>query len=114
MMRPRTAITLAIAGLALLGCGSARRGEPIVGPTPMTTPQLANGEMAFMAHCHQCHPKGEAGLGPAINNKPLPAFLIRLQVREGLGAMPAFSPQEVTPRDLDDMVAYLQLLRESG
>jgi mono/diheme cytochrome c family protein len=67
-----------------------------------------------MANCHQCHPGGEAGLGPAINDKPLPGFLIRLQVRNGLGAMPAFSAQEISPDDLDDLIAHLKALRQHG
>lgn len=98
----------------LAACGSARRGEPLVGPMPMAEPRLANGQIAFMANCHQCHPKGEAGLGPAINNKPLPGFLMKLQVREGFGAMPAFSPAEISESELDDIVVYLQALRHGG
>lgn len=36
-----------------------------------------------------------------INNKPLPGFLIKFQVRNGLGAMPAFSKEHVSPEELD-------------
>ncbi|WDT80226.1 MAG: cytochrome c [Candidatus Manganitrophus sp.] len=62
-------------------------------PHPFTASSstVTRGETIFMHACNQCHPKGEAGLGPALNNKPLPAFMIRFQVRHGLGAMPAFS-----------------------
>jgi mono/diheme cytochrome c family protein len=67
-----------------------------------------------MRQCSQCHPGGEAVLGPAINNKPLPAFLIRFQVRHGLGAMPAFSEERVTDSDLTDVIAYLKALRQHG
>jgi mono/diheme cytochrome c family protein len=69
------------------------------------------GERVFMAQCQQCHPGGAAGLGPAINNKPLPAFLIRYQVRRGLGAMPEFDEAVISDADLDALVAYLQELR---
>ena len=102
---------LAISGLLLkTGC-SARRGEPIVGPLAISEPGIARGQQVFMRECHQCHPGGEAGLGPAINNKPLPGFLIKLQVRNGLGAMPAFSRNEINPEDLDHLVDYLKALR---
>lgn len=100
-------------GILLLpsGCGSARRGEPTAPPLSITSPSLIRGEAVFMKQCHQCHPGGEAGLGPAINNKPLPGWLIRFQVRHGLGAMPAFSEKEISDRELNDVVAYLKALR---
>jgi mono/diheme cytochrome c family protein len=53
-------------------------------------------------------------LGPAINDKPLPGFLVRLQVRSGLGAMPAFSEQDISPEELHDLVLYLKALRRHG
>lgn len=101
-------------GLAVLlgSCGSARRGEPIVGP-PTLSRQAAAGETAFMTHCQQCHPGGQAGLGPAINDKPLPGFLIAMQVRNGFGAMPAFPRDEVSKAELDGIVAYLKALRRN-
>jgi mono/diheme cytochrome c family protein len=70
------------------------------------------GEVVFMQHCHSCHPGGEAGLGPALNNKPLPGFLIRLQVRQGIGAMPRFSEDVISGTELDDLVAYMMALRD--
>lgn len=94
----------------LSGC-SARRSEPIVGPLPSPSPEVARGEVAFDLHCSRCHPGGEHGLGPAINNKPLPGFLIRFQVRHGLGAMPAIPERELSREDLDAVVAYLKTLR---
>jgi len=72
------------------GCGSARRGEPLIGPVGLSD-QARLGRVVFYANCDQCHPGGEAGLGPSLNNKPLPGFAIKTQVRHGLGAMPSFS-----------------------
>jgi mono/diheme cytochrome c family protein len=113
-MMPRTApaiVSLMISGLFLtMGC-SARRGEPIVGSLAISEPGIARGQQVFHRQCHQCHPGGEAGLGPAINNKPLPGFLIKFQVRTGLGAMPAFSQNEISPEELDNLVDYLKALR---
>ena len=95
----------------LLGACSARRGEPLYGPLPITTPAMASGQQVFMRECHQCHPGGEAGLGPAINNKPLPGFMMRFQIRRGFGAMPAFSQSEISPEELDNLILYLNELR---
>jgi mono/diheme cytochrome c family protein len=99
--------------LLFLGCQSARRGEPITGhPTPQNT-TLAQGQKIFLQNCHQCHPHGDAGLGPALNNKPAPRFLIKTQVRAGLGTMPSFSKEKISPEELDELVDYLKALRHS-
>lgn len=98
--------------LTLASCASSRRDEPFAGPLPLDSPQLVSGRQVFMRNCYQCHPGGSAGLGPAINNKPLPGFLIRTQVRKGLGAMPAFDEQTIPNPDLDNLVAYLKTLRQ--
>lgn len=92
-------------------CGSARRGEPIRGPLALQSEKIQKGEVVFMEYCNGCHPGGETGLGPAINNKPLPGFLIKFQVRNGLGVMPAFKQEVISSEELDQMVAYLKALR---
>lgn len=103
----------AVVGLLMQGCSSSRRSEPMAGPLALDD-QQRRGQRVFMKQCSQCHPGGEAGLGPAINNKPLPGFLIRFQVRHGLGAMPAFSEERVTDSELTDVIAYLKALRQHG
>jgi mono/diheme cytochrome c family protein len=97
--------------LLMQACGPARRGEPHTAPLAIDSPSLAAGQKVFMRHCHPCHPGGEAGLGPALNDKPLPGFLIRLQVRRGLGAMPSFSEEKISGQELDYLVEYMQALR---
>lgn len=110
MIRPAT---LALVGAALLlgGCGSAERGEPFAPPVQPVSIEARTGEQVFMVHCHQCHPRGTAGLGPPLNNVPLPAFLVRYQVRHGLGAMPAFGVVRLSDEELDQLIAYLLELR---
>jgi mono/diheme cytochrome c family protein len=105
-------LAVVVCGLLLFqaGCGSARRGEPIVGPLEITRAQ-EQGRVVFARHCHKCHVGGEAGLGPAINDKPLPAFLMRFQVRNGLGVMPAFAKDRISEAELDQLIAYLKALR---
>ena len=93
------------------GCGSARRGVPLTESVPQT-PAVQRGQVVFMQHCHMCHPGGSAGLGPALNNKPLPGALIRFQVRNGLGAMPSFSRDHISDEQLGDLVEYVVILRK--
>ena len=70
------------------------------------------GRTAFMEYCTQCHPGGEAGLGPSLNDKALPTFLKKFQVRQGIGSMPSFSEAEISDQQLDDIMAYLKALRD--
>jgi mono/diheme cytochrome c family protein len=98
--------------LVHLGCGTARRGGPYsMGEVATSDPLVARGQHAFMINCNQCHPGGAAGLGPGINDKPLPPFLIHTQIRAGLGAMPAFDKSKISEQDVDAIITYLKSLR---
>lgn len=99
--------------LLLSNCGTARRGAPMFDPIDLENQALAQGEKVYMSYCHMCHPGGTAGLGPAINNKPLPGFLIRYQVRHGIGMMPAFKEDVISDKEMDNLVAYLKELRKA-
>lgn len=105
------AASLAAALLLPIGCGSARRSEPLVGEKPLPNAEIALGQRVFDVSCSQCHPGGEGGLGPALNNKSLPAWLIRFQVRNGLGVMPSFSSQQISGAELDALTRYMVWLR---
>ena len=107
-------VIVLVGALVLLAGCSARRGEPLVGALDVSAGAVARGQQVFMANCHVCHPGGEAGLAPAINNKPLPGFMIKTQVRLGVGAMPRFSRDEISGEQLDDLVTYLKALRRHG
>jgi len=105
----RIVLLVALTLMLFTGC-AIRRGEPISEPLGME--KVARGEEAYMVHCNKCHPGGEKALGFAINNKPLPGFMIKAQVRAGAGAMPAFPKELVTGEDLDNMLEYIALLRK--
>ena len=110
MRTPRTSFGGAAlaAGLATwAACGTARLGETAQPALPELDAQAARGEVVFMQRCHKCHPDGEAGLGPAINGKPLPGFLVHLQIRQGLGSMPSFDDELIDEGQLDDLLAYI-------
>jgi mono/diheme cytochrome c family protein len=108
----KTVVFTFLAGIAvvLAGC-SARRGEPLTGARHGGDPRIERGRVVFMQHCNKCHPGGEAGLGPAINDKPLPEFLMKTQVRVGLGAMPSFHRQQISDQELDDLIRFMKALR---
>ncbi len=108
----RTALAIAIAAM-LSGCGSARRSEPLKGAVAITDARVSHGRIVFMAACHRCHPGGEAGLGPALNDKPLPEFLIKTQIRTGLGAMPAFGRDRLSDADVDAVIRYMKAIRKA-
>lgn len=103
--------THVIAVSLVLGCGPARRSEPLMGPLALSS-NAEEGRTAYMKYCNQCHPGGEAGLGPSLNDKALPTFLKKFQVRQGIGSMPSFSEEEIPDEELDDIMAYLDALRD--
>jgi mono/diheme cytochrome c family protein len=104
---------VAVSQLFATGCGSARRAEPLVGPIQLNEQQQL-GRQVFSQHCYQCHPNGAGGVGPAINDKPLPQKLIRAQVRAGLGNMPGFDKDHISDEELKAVSAYLRTLRKAG
>lgn len=99
--------------LSLSYCGTARRGVPMFAPLSTENPAVAQGEVVYMEYCQKCHPGGTAGLAPAINNKPLPGFLMRFQIRNGVGIMPAFKENVISDGELDDLIVYLKALKKA-
>jgi mono/diheme cytochrome c family protein len=93
------------------GCVTARKTEPLAPPIDTSDPKVAQGQKVFFQNCHQCHPHGQGGLGPAIVNKPLPEFLMKFQVRHGLGTMPSFDGQKIPPADLEALMEYIKAVR---
>ena len=96
-----------------LACSTSRRSETL-GNAPDLTDAEVNGRVVFMEHCNACHVGGSGSLGPSLNDKPLPAFLMRFQVRQGLGTMPAFSEDKIDDAEMDSLIAYLKALRRAG
>lgn len=97
----------------LIACGRESRQAPSAPQLRPTSPAVARGDRLFGVFCYQCHPDGAAGLGPALNDKPLPAVAIRTQIRKGVGAMPAFSDAWLNDQQVHDIAEYVQALRAS-
>ena len=110
MSRPRS-IPLLLTVVLLTACGSARRGEPLIGERQPPNAKIALGQQVFDRNCSQCHPGGESGLGPALNDKPLPQFAMKIQIRNGVGAMPRFSSAEISDEQVSAVTAYVVWLR---
>jgi mono/diheme cytochrome c family protein len=104
------ALLVLVSGISV-GCSSSRRAEPQVATLSLTAEQQ-HGQVLFHKFCDQCHPHGEAGLGPAINVNPAPMAAFRAQVRGGLGAMPAFPDAVLPDHDLDQLLAFVSAQRK--
>ncbi|HEX7005189.1 MAG TPA: cytochrome c [Trueperaceae bacterium] len=95
----------------LVSCGPAFERPMVTGPLAASDSRVAQGERVFYENCHACHPHGGRGIGKGVADRPLPAFAVRLQVRHGLGEMPAFSEEEIDAEEMDALLAYLSELR---
>lgn len=111
-MRVRELRFLLFTAAVLGGCGSARRSEPLLAEPAVLEGELRQGQIAYMHYCNACHPGGAAGLGPSINDKPLPKKVIAFQVRQGLGDMPAFAETVISKEELRAITRYLDWLED--
>ncbi len=135
-MTPRPMILrpalLAVAGLALLGSAAAvaQNTTPNAAPAaPIRQIARADlpGRAIFQHQCAPCHGTGPGADGAAMlpgtaalaakyqGQRPaplelrsdLPAPVLRLFVRRGAGAMPAFRPSELTSAQIDQVAEYI-------
>jgi mono/diheme cytochrome c family protein len=78
------------------------------------------GQEVFERHCVHCHGPGNEAVGTLqlartrgkdkallTERKDLPAEYIRIVVRNGLKAMPAFVPSDLTDAQLQSLAEYL-------
>ncbi len=97
--------------LIVISCSAPKR-IPYAEIVEMPNENLRQGRELFNSHCATCHPNAMAGLGPAIINKPLPESLIRFQIRNGLGVMPAFDETILSDAEVEAIAEYLVYLRK--
>jgi mono/diheme cytochrome c family protein len=110
-MKVLTSLPALAVAVVAAGCGPEHRGEPRGPKVVPDTRAEARGARLYSKFCYQCHPGGEAGLGPALNDKPLPEIAIRTQIREGVGAMPAFDGDLLSDDDVAALAEYVQEMR---
>jgi mono/diheme cytochrome c family protein len=104
-------VAAAISLTLMAACSPMRQGESAVGPMRMSDVSIKTGEKLYNMHCYKCHATGAGGLGPSLNDNPLPRFLISMQIRHGLGVMPAFSEQQLSDRQVEEIVDYVIAMR---
>ena len=105
---PALAAAVGIAAL-LAACGQP---SPTATPPPAATLSPAEqGEQLFATKgCSACHGLGAEGSGIAPALPGHSAEQVRRQVRSPLGSMPAFGPAQISDRELDLLVAYVESL----
>lgn len=113
-MRSTTFILAGVGLMILSACYPVRRAEPLVGPMTAASTSIKRGEQLFNENCFRCHLGGEGGLAPSLNDKPLPRIAMRFQIRHGLGTMPAFSEQQLSDQQVEDIMDYMIALRRHG
>jgi hypothetical protein len=79
----------------------------------VVTKDELRGMKLFMRHCNRCHPAGEKGKGPSLNDKKLPDMLIHFQIRNGLGDMPAFKEKDISKEDVKRIISFVRLIRRN-
>lgn len=97
--------------MVTLTCSAPKRAL-YTEPVDLPSKELKNGKIVFEEYCATCHPGAMAGVGLAIVNKPLPEFLIKFQIRNGIGVMPAFGKDKLTDKEVDNIAEYLVFLRK--
>jgi mono/diheme cytochrome c family protein len=98
----------ALVGSAVAGCASERTSHELMDGRIQLSRREAEGERAFMRHCHECHPGGEAGVGPSVVGRP--EALVKAQIRLGAGAMPSFDARRIPDDEVAAIAAYVSAL----
>lgn len=109
---------LFIMSVLCYSCATPRRSEPIKKAMALDTEKLVQGRHLFLTHCYKCHPNGEAGKGPSINNIPIPGIALRARIRSkafflGIGRMPSFKKDEISKDEMDQLVSYMKALKRN-
>jgi mono/diheme cytochrome c family protein len=100
--------------LALMACKGPTAETRELAPIRLTSSEAKHGQVLFMRFCHSCHPHGDAGLGPSLHGFRHLSPMVRLQVRLGMGEMPAFHDETIPSEDLDAILAFLRQLDQKG
>jgi mono/diheme cytochrome c family protein len=104
--------------LALLSCGSPRRAQKnMSGQAKAEDEKLVEGRKIFKSQCQKCHPNGEGGVGPSLNNVHLPGFALRYRIRSRsillwTGRMPSFHKNEISKTEMASLIRFLKDLEK--
>ncbi|MBI4295707.1 MAG: cytochrome c [Chloroflexi bacterium] len=71
---------------------------------------IEKGATLFSGACAACHgAQAQGGVGPALKGKD--ATFVQSTVRSGKGIMPAFSPNQISISELEDIIIFLNSLK---
>ncbi len=92
---------------------AAAAGGATAAPAAAGAGNATAGQRVFTQQCNVCHTNGGrvAGIGPKLAGANIPDATIQSNVRNGKGAMPAFSTEQVSDQQLSDLVAYIKSLK---
>jgi mono/diheme cytochrome c family protein len=96
-MMKRLSLCAALASACIGGAAWASHHE--AEPTPRPP------EAVYAQVCGYCHGRN---VGPVIRGRGLPASLVKIMVRTGPNAMPAFRPTEISDTELDALANWIQ------
>ena len=68
----------------------------------------------YAATCQHCHaPREGSAIGPPLAGRSLPPVVVKTLVRQGVRAMPAFLPSQISDAELDALATYVSQLPAS-
>ena len=88
--------------LGVYGSASAQTGDVNAGKAYWGSPA------AFCRNCHGAN--GEGGFGPDLAGRALTVAQFTRAVRQPWGVMPAFTPEQISERQIADLVAFFDSL----
>lgn len=104
-------LTLAVALVALMPVAATSAADPPA--------EVAGGEALFASKCASCHARAGWGTRALARRMPIdqaellqrdavPAVLVKLVVRRGVGSMPPFTPTDLDDEDLERLARWLE------
>jgi len=103
-----------LVALVLASCGAEQRIEPEAPEVIPATRDETRGKHLFQKYCYQCHPGGNQGLGPALDDKPIAEAAIRTQIRTGVGSMPSFGEDWLSDDQVAEIAEYVTTLHKAS
>jgi hypothetical protein len=107
----------AFCGLSLCACGggasepssgeSSAGGESAQYEGAIGSTDADHGKAVFDSSCGDCHPGGEADVGPSLIAEAHTPARVRPQIREGSGKMRPVSEKRLSNEDMEAVLAYL-------
>ena len=129
-MKNATWITTSMlaAALALTACGKGKGGETseeadstsggepavVVADQAEWDSLLASGQTSFDNSCGNCHPGGDADVGPALKGEKTGSAKMVKQIRKGSGRMAPIGNDKLPEEEMKGLLVYLASIQAVG